>query len=161
MQIGDLPYSDPGGLDARSGPHCLLWLARQHLGGRLKSLAWGLLHQCGIAGLPIAGQPLMDDRTRYLITANSHGLPLYLDLAVMRFLDLYRRHDRAPAPGEFNLDFPALVARTFRDLTPDVRRVLRAVSLLDSFSVELATAAAGLDHDARAPLELRRPPRDH
>jgi hypothetical protein len=107
--------------------------------------------------LTVSGRPLMDDRTRHLITANSHGLPLYLDLAVMRYLDLYRRHDRAPAPGEFNLDFPALVARTFRDLTPDVRRVLRAVSLLDSFSVELATAAAGLDRDAPALDLVERP----
>ncbi len=107
--------------------------------------------------LTIAGRPLMDDRTRHLITANSHGPPLYLDLAVMRFLDLYRRYDRAPAPGEFNLDFPALVARTFRDLTPDIRRVLRAVSLLDSFSVELTTAAAGLDHDAPALDLVERP----
>ncbi|QLH19303.1 ATP/GTP-binding protein [Streptomyces sp. Rer75] len=103
--------------------------------------------------LTIAGRPLMDDRTRHMVTANSHGLPLYLDLAVMRFLDLYRRHGRAPEPHEFNLDFPALVARTFRDLSPNVRQVLRAVSLLDSFSIELAAAAAGLDHDAPA-LEL-------
>ncbi|MFE0421537.1 ATP/GTP-binding protein [Streptomyces sp. NPDC058953] len=103
--------------------------------------------------LTVAGRPLMDGRTRHLVTANSHGLPLYLDLAVMRFLDLYRHHGRAPEPDEFNLDFPALVTRTFRDLTPDVRRVLRAVSLLDAFSLGLATAAAGLDHDAPA-LEL-------
>ncbi|HEX5567162.1 MAG TPA: ATP/GTP-binding protein [Streptomyces sp.] len=103
--------------------------------------------------LTVAGRPLMDERTRHLVTANSHGLPLYLDLAVMRFLDLYRRYGRAPEPHEFNLDFPALVARTFRDLTPSVRHVLRAVSLLDSFSVELASAAAGLDHDAPV-LEL-------
>ncbi|MGW0734435.1 ATP/GTP-binding protein [Streptomyces sp. NPDC002851] len=103
--------------------------------------------------LTVDGQPLMDTRTRHLVTANSHGLPLYLDLAVMRFLDLYRRNGRVPELDEFNLDFPALVARTFRDLTPSVRRVLRAVSLLDSFSVELAAAAAGLDHDAPA-LEL-------
>lgn len=103
--------------------------------------------------LTVDGRPLMDERTRHLVTANSHGLPLYLDLAVMRFLDLYRRYGRAPQPSEFNLDFPALVARTFRDLSPGVRHVLRAVSLLDSFSVELASAAAGLDHDAPA-LEL-------
>ncbi|MEU8787380.1 ATP/GTP-binding protein [Streptomyces sp. NPDC048637] len=103
--------------------------------------------------LTVASRPLMDDSARHLITANSHGLPLYLDLAVMRFLDMYRKNGRAPVANEFNLDFPALVARTFRDLTPSVRQVLRAVSLLDSFSVELAAAAAGLDHDAPA-LEL-------
>ena len=38
----------------------------------------------------------MDDRTRHLITANSHGLPLYLDLAVMRFLDMYRKTRTRP-----------------------------------------------------------------
>ncbi len=103
--------------------------------------------------LTVDRRPLMDDGARHLITANSHGLPLYLDLAVMRFLDMYRKNGRAPVASEFNLDFPALVARTFRDLTPSVRQVLRAVSLLDSFSVELAAAAAGLDHDAPA-LEL-------
>jgi hypothetical protein len=103
--------------------------------------------------LTVAGRPLMGERTRHMVTANSHGLPLYLDLAVMRFLDLHRRYGRAPEPHEFNLDFPALVARTFRGLTPSVRHVLRAVSLLDSFSVELAAAAAGLDHDAPV-LEL-------
>ncbi|BDH10605.1 ATP/GTP-binding protein [Streptomyces hygroscopicus] len=103
--------------------------------------------------LTVGSQPLMDDSARHLITANSHGLPLYLDLAVMRFLDMYRKNGRAPVASEFNLDFPALVARTFRDLTPSVRQVLRAVSLLDSFSVELAAAGAGLDHDAPA-LEL-------
>lgn len=107
--------------------------------------------------LTVSDRPLMDDRTRHLVIANSHGLPLYLDLAVMRFLDLHRRHGRPPASHEFNFDFPALVARTFRDLSAEVRRVLRAVSLLDSFSVELATAAAGLDHDAPALELIERP----
>jgi hypothetical protein len=54
MQIRDLPFSDPGDLDVRSGRRFLLWLARQQLGGQLKSLGWGLLHQCGIAGLPLS-----------------------------------------------------------------------------------------------------------
>ena len=45
--------SDPGEPDVRSGPRFLYWLGRNQLGGQLKSLAWGLLHQCGIAGLPL------------------------------------------------------------------------------------------------------------
>ncbi|MFC9428876.1 ABC transporter ATP-binding protein [Streptomyces sp. NPDC056987] len=53
MQIRDLPYPDPGIPDVRSGPRFLLWLGRNQLGGQLTSLAWGLLHQLGIAGLPI------------------------------------------------------------------------------------------------------------
>lgn len=103
------------------------------------------------------GRPMMDDATRRLITANSHGLPLYLDLAAMRFLDLYRRQGCVPAANEFNLDFPALVARTFRDLSPETRRVLRSVSLLETFSVPLASAAAGLDHDSPAQDLVDRP----
>ncbi|MEU0303426.1 ABC transporter ATP-binding protein [Streptomyces sp. NPDC006175] len=54
MQIRDLPYSDPGDPDVRSGPRFLLWLGRNQLAGQLKSLAWGLLHHCAIAGLPLA-----------------------------------------------------------------------------------------------------------
>ncbi|MGW1294860.1 ABC transporter transmembrane domain-containing protein [Streptomyces sp. NPDC002533] len=53
MQIRDLPYSDPGDPDVRSGPRFLFWLGRNQLGGQLKSLSWGLLHQLGIAGLPL------------------------------------------------------------------------------------------------------------
>ncbi|MEV1046392.1 ABC transporter ATP-binding protein [Streptomyces sp. NPDC049916] len=54
MQIRDLPYSDPGDPDVRSGPRFLLWLGRNQLAGQLTSLSWGLLHQLGIAGLPLA-----------------------------------------------------------------------------------------------------------
>ncbi|GAA3116819.1 ABC transporter ATP-binding protein [Streptomyces rectiviolaceus] len=52
MQIRDLPFSDPGMPDARSGPHFLRWLGRNQLDGQLKSLAWGLLHFGSIAVLP-------------------------------------------------------------------------------------------------------------
>ncbi|MEU9147383.1 ABC transporter ATP-binding protein [Streptomyces sp. NPDC048349] len=52
MQISDLPYPDPGVPDARSGPRFLLWLGRGQLGGQVKSLAWGLVHFSGVAGLP-------------------------------------------------------------------------------------------------------------
>ncbi|MFE4631936.1 ABC transporter ATP-binding protein [Streptomyces sp. NPDC056773] len=52
MQISDLPYPDPGVPDARSGPRFLWWLGRGQLGGQAKSLAWGLLHFGGVAGLP-------------------------------------------------------------------------------------------------------------
>lgn len=53
MQIRDLPYPDPGRPDARSGPRFLYWLGRRQLRGQLKSLSWGLLHQLGVAGLPL------------------------------------------------------------------------------------------------------------
>ncbi|MFD9426179.1 MULTISPECIES: ABC transporter ATP-binding protein [unclassified Streptomyces] len=54
MQIRDLPYSDPGDPDVRSGPRFLFWLGRNQLAGQLKALSWGLLHQLAIAGLPLA-----------------------------------------------------------------------------------------------------------
>jgi ABC-type multidrug transport system fused ATPase/permease subunit len=52
MQIQDLPYSDPGVPDARSGPRFLWWLFRNQLGGQLKALAWGLVHFVSVASLP-------------------------------------------------------------------------------------------------------------
>lgn len=52
MQIQDLPYSDPGVPDARSGPRFLWWLGRNQLGGQFKSLAWGLLHFVSVSALP-------------------------------------------------------------------------------------------------------------
>ncbi|MFD0265702.1 ABC transporter transmembrane domain-containing protein [Streptomyces sp. NPDC127106] len=54
MQISDLPHPDPGVPDVRSGPRFLLWLGRRQLGGQARSLCWGLVHFCGIAGLPYA-----------------------------------------------------------------------------------------------------------
>lgn len=103
------------------------------------------------------GQALMAPDTRHQIVRRSHGLPLYLDLAVMRYLDLYQRTGQQPEAGEFHYDFPALVARTFRDLSSAERQVLRTVSLFDSFSVDLATAASGLSQDAAALQLVERP----
>ncbi|WP_328899038.1 ABC transporter ATP-binding protein/permease [Streptomyces sp. NBC_00441] len=53
MHIRDLPYSDPGDPDVRSGPRLLLWLGRNQIRGQLKSLFWGLVHQCSVAGYPL------------------------------------------------------------------------------------------------------------
>lgn len=106
--------------------------------------------------LSSASQPLIGDELRAVITARSHGLPLYLDLSVMRFLEI-RRTGRTPEPADFDHDFPALIARTLSDLTPDERHVLRSVSLLDAFDLALATQAAGTTHDAPALRLLERP----
>ncbi|MGW2255185.1 ATP/GTP-binding protein [Kitasatospora sp. NPDC001660] len=101
------------------------------------------------------GRPLIGDELRQVITARSHGLPLVLDLAVMRFLEI--RRTRTPEPADFDHDFPALLARTLQDLTPDERHVLRAVSLLDAFDLPLATKAAGMTHQAAALRLVERP----
>ncbi|MFD4787172.1 ABC transporter transmembrane domain-containing protein [Streptomyces sp. NPDC058459] len=52
MQIQDLPYSDPGVPDARSGPRLLWWLGRNQLGGQCKALLWGMLHFVSVCALP-------------------------------------------------------------------------------------------------------------
>ncbi|MFJ6792087.1 ATP/GTP-binding protein [Streptomyces angustmyceticus] len=106
--------------------------------------------------LSSAGQPLIGQELREVITARSHGLPLHLDLSVMRFLEI-QRTGRTPQPADFDHDFPALIARTLSDLTPDERHVLRSASLLDAFDLALATQAAGTTHDAPALRLLERP----
>jgi ABC-type multidrug transport system fused ATPase/permease subunit len=53
MQIRDLPFSDPGVPDVRSGPRLLLWLGGRQLAGQAKSLGWGLLHMLSIACFPV------------------------------------------------------------------------------------------------------------
>ncbi|MGW7064100.1 ATP/GTP-binding protein [Streptomyces sp. NPDC054904] len=102
------------------------------------------------------GRPLISADIRQVITDHSHGLPLYLDLAVIRFLEI-RRTGHTPGPADFDHDFPALIARTLSDLTPDERHVLRSVALLDSFDLTLAAAAAGLRHEAPAMRLIERP----
>ncbi|WP_315904319.1 ATP/GTP-binding protein [Streptomyces sp. ASQP_92] len=102
------------------------------------------------------GQPLIEPAIRAVIAERSHGLPLHLDLSAMRYLEI-RRSGRTPQPDDFAADFPALVARTLQDLTPDERHVLRSVSLFDSFDLSLATQAAGLTHEAPALRLAERP----
>ncbi|WUJ40967.1 ATP/GTP-binding protein [Streptomyces sp. NBC_00386] len=102
------------------------------------------------------GQPLIDQAIRHTIAARSHGLPLHLDLAAGRYLEL-RRQGRDPRPADFEQDFPALIARTLRDLTPPERQALRAVSLLDAWSIPLAMQAAGQQHQAPLTRLLDRP----
>ncbi|MER8103904.1 ATP/GTP-binding protein [Kitasatospora sp. NPDC094016] len=101
------------------------------------------------------GHPLIDEDIRTIITARSHGLPLYLDLAVLRYLEI--RRTRTPEPADFEAEFPALVSRVLQDLTPDERHVLRAATLLDAFDIPLATRAAGTDRDAPALRLTERP----
>jgi len=139
------------GMQADSDP-------RQHLIGYLSQqdcdnyLARRLTH---------LGEPLIPPEIRTVMTNRSEGLPLYLDLAVTRYLSLYRNAGRMPAMHEFDYDFAALVNRTFRDLTTDERHMARAISLFDSFSIDLATAAAGLTRDAVALRLADRPFIEH
>ncbi|PJE99718.1 ABC transporter permease [Streptomyces carminius] len=84
MQIRDLPYSDPGDPDTRSGLRLMLWLYRAQLGGQLRSLAWGTLHMTAVAAFPLAVglavQAAADRSGRGLTTAGA--LMTVLGLAV-------------------------------------------------------------------------------
>ncbi|MEV3926453.1 MULTISPECIES: hypothetical protein [Actinomycetes] len=102
-----------------------------------------------------AGQPLIGADVRAVITARSHGLPLHLDLAVGRFLEI--RRTREPVPSDFDFAFPGLLARVLSDLSSEERHVLRSVALLDAFDLDLATQAAGLTHQAPARRLVDRP----
>lgn len=79
-----------------------------------------------------------------------------MDLAVSRFLEI-RRTGRTPTPADFDCTFPALLARTLSDLTPEERHLLRSVALLDAFDLDLATQTAGLTHQAAARRLAERP----
>ncbi|MEU7160365.1 ATP/GTP-binding protein [Streptomyces chrestomyceticus] len=128
--------------------------ARQHLIGNFSPqdcdtyLAQRLTHD--------DGRPLIGPEVRAVITQRSHGLPLHLDLATARFLEI-RRTGRTPSPADFDHTFPALIARTLSDLSADERHVLRSASLLDAFDLDLATRAAGLTHQAAARRLAERP----
>ncbi|MFD3779963.1 ATP/GTP-binding protein [Streptomyces sp. NPDC058612] len=102
------------------------------------------------------GQAMISPDVRAIITDRSHGLPLHLDLAVARFLEI-RRSGRTATAADFDHTFPALIARTLSDLTAEERHVLRSVSLLDAFDLDLATRAAGLTHQAPARRLAERP----
>ncbi|MEU0840571.1 ABC transporter ATP-binding protein [Streptomyces sp. NPDC005962] len=54
MRIRDLPYSDPGVPDVRSGTRFLVWLGRNQLGGQIKATLWGLLHMAALVCFPVA-----------------------------------------------------------------------------------------------------------
>ncbi|TGN75912.1 ABC transporter ATP-binding protein [Streptomyces bauhiniae] len=84
MQIQDLPYSDPGVPDARSGPRLLWWLGRHQLGGQCRALLWGLLHFASVCALPfcvgLAVQAAVDRSARRL--ALTGGLMLLCGTAI-------------------------------------------------------------------------------
>ncbi|MEU9112726.1 ABC transporter ATP-binding protein [Streptomyces sp. NPDC048483] len=84
MHIRDLPHSDPGVPDVRTGGRFLLWLYRQQLGGQTKALLWGLVHTGAVASFPlpvgIAVQAVVDRDGGQLVL--SGGLMVLLGVLV-------------------------------------------------------------------------------
>jgi hypothetical protein len=157
--VGELDWTGPAswpGLAADVTPP-----ARSSATGRGRQILIGDLaaEDCEdylVRRLEREGQPLIGQDIREVISSRSHGLPLFLDLSVMRFLEI-RRSGRTPQPADFAHDFAALITRTLSDLTPDERHVARSASLLDAFDVTLATRAAGLTREAPAMRLIERP----
>lgn len=119
---------------------------RQHLVGFLSDED---AHAYLRARLTVNGEPAIPEDIRAQIVRSAKGMPLYLDLSVLRFVSLTGRQQK-PELSDFEITFPSLVARVFRDLSREERQVLRGVSLVDSFDVELAISAAGQDSDGPA-----------
>jgi tetratricopeptide (TPR) repeat protein len=87
------------------------------------------------------GTPILNDTIRERIIAGSDGLPLYLDLSVTQYLEL--RAAGAPInPDAFGGPLSSVVYRIMRHLDNEERNILRGVSLLDAFDVDLAHAAS-------------------
>lgn len=101
------------------------------------------------------GAAAIPEAVRYRIAYDSEGYPLYLDLAITHYLQMVESGVE-PDPDDFSGGFPALVTRVLRDLTPDERRLIRILSLLDSFDARLAAAIAQLPSEAAAIALTRR-----
>ncbi|MEV7468312.1 ABC transporter ATP-binding protein [Streptomyces kronopolitis] len=86
MHIRDLPHTDPGVPDVRTGGAFLRWLCVQQTGGQLAALAWGLLNLGGIAASPLAVglavQAVVDRDGGRLLLAGGLVLALGLLIAV-------------------------------------------------------------------------------
>lgn len=94
-------------------------------------------------------EPTIPEAVRSTIARESEGYPLYLDLAVMHYMQLAGTGVE-PRPNDFSGGFPELVTRVLRDLPPDERRLIRILSLLDAFDARLAAAIGGLPSEAAA-----------
>lgn len=120
--------------------------AAQHLVGRLsqpdcaKFLALRLRSH---------DEPFIPEDIRTRIAQESQGYPLYLDLAVTRFMQIVGS-GAIPAPTDFEGGFPGLISRVLRDLDADERRLVRILSLMDSFDIELAVKIADLPTESVA-----------
>lgn len=79
---------------------------------------------------------------RATIVHAAQGLPMHLDLTVMRYMNLADPDGKVP-PEEFDTAFAVLVSRIMRDLDDEECRLLEATSLLSHFDRALSVEAAG------------------
>lgn len=124
---------------------------RQHLVGALSDHdADGFLRTV----LQSGDEPAIPAEIRERIVDGSHGLPLYLDIAVHNFITARLRNDLDPE--SFGEPFPEVVARMLSDLSESERAALRAATLVSRFDADLIAAGAELAKDASARRLLQR-----
>jgi hypothetical protein len=84
------------------------------------------------------GTPELDESCRRVIVRAANGLPLYLDLSVTIASDALRR--RQPVePAMFGGPLGEVVRRVVRDMSPGVRRALRAAAMFRGFDAALVS----------------------
>lgn len=111
---------------------------RQHLVGGLSAAdAERFLCQRIVAD----SEPAIPEDIRRVIVAAADGLPLYLDVAAVRFAQLLAA-GTTPTAGDFGQPLPEVVARLMQDLAGDQRTLLRVASLLRRFDEGLLLAGA-------------------
>lgn len=125
---------------------------RQHLVGYLsESDADSYLQKVLVNGQG----PVIAPEVRTAIVRASRGLPLYLDLAVTRYLHVLSRHG-TPTAADFG-PLPQIVFQTMRDLSGDERHLLRAAALLQRFDASILRGAWPIATDAAIERFCARP----
>lgn len=110
-----------------------------------------LRHRVTLSGKPAISQSIED-----VIVEKSGGLPYFLDICAMHFLQLVTS-GRTPKAEDFEVGFQAIVARIFRDLLPDERHALRFASLLDGFDIDLLHEVGATKTSGPLEILVKRP----
>ncbi|GAA3383941.1 hypothetical protein [Cryptosporangium minutisporangium] len=100
-------------------------------------------------------EPVLSPEVRQQIIRAAHGLPLYLDLAAVRYAQLLVS-GRTPSPEEFGQPFPEIVLRLMADMSTPQRALLRMASLVGRFDLDLLLAGAPDLPDSEMSRFLRR-----
>ncbi len=100
--------------------------------------------------------PAIPDPVREVIIDAAGGLPLYLDLAALRFAQLAASGTQ-PAPVEFGHPFPEVVMNLMKDLEPDQRCLLRIAAIVHRFDEDLLLAGVPQLSDSSVSRFIRRP----
>nr|WP_157527725.1 hypothetical protein [Kibdelosporangium sp. MJ126-NF4]CEL16150.1 hypothetical protein [Kibdelosporangium sp. MJ126-NF4] len=99
--------------------------------------------------------PAIPTGIRRVIVEAADGLPLYLDVAAVRFAQLAVGGTQ-PSPDDFGDPFPEVVLRLMRDLDGDQRSLLRTASLVSRFDENMLLAGLPALPDSSLSRFIRR-----